>query len=468
MAAGVIAAGANAQTSSLSVVRKGGIEGSVKSTAGKTRLTNKTEVKPAHYSVMNGTPATTGTTAGKTTAGDPRWYNWVDWLYINDNTIENNIQSPYIWHRSDILSIYGDENGNPTADSVYFNSYGMVFDVVDNMQLDYNDAGTFPGVIAVRAANPYKVDSIMVAGTYLRNPHKRDIVDTLRIGFVYGDGTRQANLPVIGLINNTTGEESRTATLSYDTTTFAVAPGDSSTTAVLFKDVLLTWEDTAFTQFYVGLGANEGQIPAGNLVGVSVTFKTGDNDYTIADTAFLGEGFYEDRFVNFGIFRPHFYEQTVGGEVPAEENGNWNMGVSRFTPFTPTFDNYYTPSSAFGGAYSFDWPNMGIKVSCATCPLTDDITSVKNINNVSTVGEAFPNPANDQVSVPFTVKQTANVTVSLSNTMGQVIKTQDLGKFNANQAGKATFSVSDLSTGIYFYTVTANGQRTTKRLVVTH
>jgi hypothetical protein len=41
-----------------------------------------------------------------------------------------------------------------------------------------------------------------------------------------------------------------------------------------------------------------------------------------------------------------------------------------------------------------------------------------------------------------------------------------MGNFTAKQSGKATFDVSQLANGIYFYTIEANGQRLTKRVAI--
>ena len=89
---------------------------------------------------------------------------------------------------------------------------------------------------------------------------------------------------------------------------------------------------------------------------------------------------------------------------------------------------------------------------------------VSNISFV-TVGEAYPNPANNAINIPFSTVATADVHVSVTNITGQILKNQT---FSNAKVGTAKFSTSDLSNGIYFYTVEASGAKNTGRFVVTH
>jgi hypothetical protein len=93
--------------------------------------------------------------------------------------------------------------------------------------------------------------------------------------------------------------------------------------------------------------------------------------------------------------------------------------------------------------------------------------SVKEIAAVS-IGTAFPNPANNTLNIPVSGIRNAEVNVSMSNLLGQVLKTQVLGTVSAGQTKTAIFSTSDLANGIYLYTVESNGERVTNRVVVTH
>jgi hypothetical protein len=81
------------------------------------------------------------------------------------------------------------------------------------------------------------------------------------------------------------------------------------------------------------------------------------------------------------------------------------------------------------------------------------------------LNEVSPNPANDFATLSFNMDYTADVTVNLHNTMGQVIKNVFAG--NAQQ-GLNTINIltNDLPAGAYFYTVNVNGKTQTKLLNV--
>ncbi|MBC7553505.1 MAG: T9SS type A sorting domain-containing protein [Taibaiella sp.] len=97
----------------------------------------------------------------------------------------------------------------------------------------------------------------------------------------------------------------------------------------------------------------------------------------------------------------------------------------------------------------------------------DPNISVNDVARLNAIGEVYPNPANTSVTVPFTVAQDANATVTLSNVIGQVIKTTSVAA-TAGSAAKVNFSTSDLANGVYTVTVTANGQQSTARVTIAH
>lgn len=95
-------------------------------------------------------------------------------------------------------------------------------------------------------------------------------------------------------------------------------------------------------------------------------------------------------------------------------------------------------------------------------------SSVQNTASNFEMGAARPNPAQSEFFVPVTLKTAAEVSVTLTNPMGQVVATQNLGKVAAGQTTNAVFNTSALANGVYFYTVEAGGARTTNRVVVAH
>lgn len=64
------------------------------------------------------------------------------------------------------------------------------------------------------------------------------------------------------------------------------------------------------------------------------------------------------------------------------------------------------------------------------------------------------------------VESAKNVNVTFTNAVGQVSKSINLGAIGANDTSKFNVNVSDLSKGMYIYTVTADGKKTSGKLMV--
>ena len=156
------------------------------------------------------------------------------------------------------------------------------------------------------------------------------------------------------------------------------------------------------------------------------------------------------------------------GAAPKQTVGSYEAGLlavdnNKYEPIDSAIIGYQShnvvvPSVAYladGFTHRF-----AFHVDCPTCPTLSVADIQKDI-----VANAYPNPATDEVRVPFTLKATADVNVTLTNLMGQVVKSQNMG--NTAKA-EAVFSTSDLANGVYIFTVEANGQRTTGRFVVAH
>ncbi|HTN47248.1 MAG TPA: T9SS type A sorting domain-containing protein [Flavipsychrobacter sp.] len=131
-----------------------------------------------------------------------------------------------------------------------------------------------------------------------------------------------------------------------------------------------------------------------------------------------------------------------------------------------------TDTSNNNGA--FDFPNGTLPFTLGnSAPAirlvfgTRQTVSVKDVY-AAEVGNAYPNPANNTINIPFQMNEAANVNVVITNSVGATVTTKNVGNFGANQAGKAVIDVTSYANGVYFYTVEANGQRITKRFTVTH
>ena len=92
--------------------------------------------------------------------------------------------------------------------------------------------------------------------------------------------------------------------------------------------------------------------------------------------------------------------------------------------------------------------------------LTDEGEEIGVNETIDVVYNVFPNPASEYICVSSSMD--ANATVTFTNIAGQTVKV-----VNTNlTTGDNTIVVSDLTSGVYFCTVTANGYSHTSKVVV--
>jgi subtilisin-like proprotein convertase family protein len=103
--------------------------------------------------------------------------------------------------------------------------------------------------------------------------------------------------------------------------------------------------------------------------------------------------------------------------------------------------------------------NQKLAVTVNTCPRSSDEAS-------SFTGEwsIVPNPASEQTKIVFGVKEDAIAEVNLTNVIGQSVYRQQI----RTHAGNNSFAIDirKLPRGVYFVTLTQNGESNSKRLVI--
>jgi len=100
--------------------------------------------------------------------------------------------------------------------------------------------------------------------------------------------------------------------------------------------------------------------------------------------------------------------------------------------------------------------------------ITGSCITSYNINKYNTslkVEQNNPNPAKDYTQIVVTLPEASNVTVTVTNVMGQKVMEINKGKLSAGK-NIINLNVSNLGSGIYFYTVTANNTSITKKMLV--
>lgn len=405
--------------------------------------------------------------ANKTTGNRDGWFSYLDLMY-QSGTSQG-------WY----YTIYQDSNLTGTdgqGQTYYVGTYGMgvSFDPTDSVYRGGDINGqTSAGYIQdfqslpsfyVTASDAYTVDSVDFLGKYIR---KNNYTDTLIVEVVKTSSSAtgvyalQFNSSTNG-INITPDGNPRFVTAIYDPATNRLSDSISSANIVRMTRVL----DAAYfadsntngyhnTSFALPTALN---VDPGERVMVYVTFRSG-NAYpkgTNVDAA--------------NTFRLYSYElagsdtwvrQCVGSYTSGLNATKQNKYVPPYNDFTYQGHNCVIPSVAYDNNAGNDVPYFQVHVKCPNCWGLNVADASKVISSFN----AYPNPANTEVNVPFAVSAATDVNVTLTNAVGQAVATQS---FSNVTTGQATFATSQLANGIYFIRIDANGQSATGRVVVAH
>ncbi len=144
----------------------------------------------------------------------------------------------------------------------------------------------------------------------------------------------------------------------------------------------------------------------------------------------------------------------------------------RFAPPLNTYDQL--PSSAGGDTYYECNGTAGHQVGADSenflqnwdlwIHVTTDPASVNEVNSNLNVGQNVPNPSNGETQIPYSLKNNSIVTLTIVDVVGNQVLTQTE---NAS-VGHHNFDVatSNLSAGVYFYTVGTNQGSITHKMIV--
>lgn len=158
-------------------------------------------------------------------------------------------------------------------------------------------------------------------------------------------------------------------------------------------------------------------------------------------------------------------QQLIAGEeyVVALEHfgGGSNVEVSTSGRSVPQTSFIYDPVAAGGATWFFVTRTPMVRMNFDA---TIGINENESVNGVG-LGQSFPNPTTGITTIPYDLKESANVSLEILDLSGKVVMT-----VNEGQRGAGTYQVlldmADLSEGSYFYTLTANDVKVTKRLTL--
>lgn len=135
----------------------------------------------------------------------------------------------------------------------------------------------------------------------------------------------------------------------------------------------------------------------------------------------------------------------------------WSPGVS--SSFQLGWGGmYYYPSYS-----DFHTPMIRLYVSANQ---TNPVVGLNDVSATAAQMSLYPNPAVNNTVVNYTLNQSGNVTLKVTDLMGRTVLTMDRGNENAGITYKANVNVSSLNNGTYFCTLYVNGAKSTSKFVV--
>lgn len=378
------------------------------------------------------------------------------------------------------------------------NVFVSAAEILDASAPILNNPDYYQGQMRITRTDAFNVKKLTFFGLYSFNPSKTSVKDTIRLSFVKGSAGAPASDDVFSGYSLAGGGHYGSVSfldLHYDSvrnyaTNAANMPGLTSP-ANMVVDVILdnststpAWGDTLSNGLMMRTVTLPGAglaVPANGYAAVSISFISGDATFPYTSPGTVVGDATTDVWT-YNMFRPLVRYRTDGASTDPQwlDYTPWNAGpdsnancgfFKRLPSYSNGWINTYVPMWAWstgGGttASALQHLELDWELECSLCgtieyPVTSDVANVTNINTAS----AYPNPAVNEVTVPFTLNNSNDVTVTLTNVVGQVVATQS---FKNVTTGTATFNTAALANGVYSYSVIAGGQRTTGRVAIAH
>ncbi|MDZ7723902.1 MAG: T9SS type A sorting domain-containing protein [candidate division KSB1 bacterium] len=89
-----------------------------------------------------------------------------------------------------------------------------------------------------------------------------------------------------------------------------------------------------------------------------------------------------------------------------------------------------------------------------------------NVPEAFDLQQNYPNPFNPTTEIKYSIPTSGNVTLTVYNTLGQEIATLVDGYKTANHMHKVTFNASNLTSGVYFYSLQTEDFSQTKKMLL--
>jgi hypothetical protein len=199
-------------------------------------------------------------------------------------------------------------------------------------------------------------------------------------------------------------------------------------------------------------------VPAGKLVATAITFKPGYT-YSKTDTLDLNSNefhfrSFEERgtgtYMNMNICGGNkpMCDWNVSSIIRNGERNNWS-----------SWKGFFLPSWAFNIGYGFEHHSIYYKVT----------TTLSGVNEVSASNIALlsnsPNPFNGNTTINYKLVNPSDVLLSVFDATGKKVMEFKEGKQNLG-SHSIDINASNLSAGVYYYTLKAGDNSLTKKMVI--
>jgi hypothetical protein len=118
---------------------------------------------------------------------------------------------------------------------------------------------------------------------------------------------------------------------------------------------------------------------------------------------------------------------------------------------------YYIAVDGYFGAIS----DFTLSLTCNSCQVAEAVDGPVAFD----LKQNYPNPFNPTTTIEFSIENTELVNLSVYSISGEKVATLVDGITNAGN-NSVTFDASNLSSGVYFYTLNANGVSATSKMIL--
>lgn len=266
----------------------------------------------------------------------------------------------------------------------------------------------------------------------------------------YNIGTGDSNLTVFDIYSvdgGNTWQAQKMGTLQTFRGTFGTLTEDNRTNIAIneFGDhVFVTWNDTHVT------GATDNNEPD--------VFARGFNLLTNMITSNAGEDNSNNVTMLSDVYQQAPFQCTSYNVFSIAGGGHIIPIVTELL-----IDNDDTQPVTFKYISDFSYMPSDYTIESTNPPFPTGINDIKN--DLTLNARIFPNPVHGIGTLTVNMKQAGNLSIEITNMVGQKVMSFDKGFVNAGSQ-QFTVDASGLQAGVYFYTVKLNDQKFTGKMVV--